>query len=420
MLESVKAYTPASDGTFSRLVYSARWVSSPSDPVSKRQLVIDTHLSGIDPGLLQVRLQFSKPMNTSLAPRATLGRDPIMDELALTAVGDSEGWQKTVYAGDTWIGETSIIEDQDLTTPWRLAVSASDTLGAALDARPATVASYTAGAGFWQQYEDSNGEGHSGGADVQHTLAPGVRGDFPSVLFATPNGGERLAAGDRYTVVWTAPNAPDSNQLLLLSTDGGGSFAPLSESVPPAAQRFEVALPQVATTRARIRLVAVDPSSRNFIFAGSQADFTIGNNVGSAVDISFVSSERMDLNWSDTSIDDPNNTVSGASRLLINLKITNRGNVPILNPFLRVDELTRYVLLTRDPRSGWAQGARLSVDAGPDNTLSPGETADAHLVIGLTKSKKFFLSVGLYGVPSGGTIIPGSAVQVWSGKPKTK
>jgi carboxypeptidase T len=420
ILESVKAYTPGPDGTFSKLVYSVRWSPSPSEPATLRVPVVETRFSGIDPGRIQVRLQFSKPMNTSLAPRATLGRDTVLDELALTAVGDNEGWQKTTYTGDTWIGETAIIEDQDLTTPWQIAVAATDTLSAALDARPATVASYTAGASFWRQYEDSTGDGHSGGTDIQHTLAPAVRGDYPSVLVATPNGGERLAAGDHYTVVWTAPNAPDSDQSLLLSTDGGFSFRALSESIPPAAQRFDVTIPQGSTTRGRIRLVAIDPASRNFIFAGSQADFSIGTNVGSAVDIGFASSERMDLNWTDTSIDDPSNTLSGASRFAINLRITNRGSIPIVNPFLRVEELTRYVLLTRDPRSGWAAGARLSVDAGSDNTLSPGETVETRLVIGLTKGKKFSLSAALYGVPSGGTIDPADAVSVWTGKPKTR
>ncbi|HSB09671.1 MAG TPA: M14 family metallopeptidase [Blastocatellia bacterium] len=420
ILESVKAYAIGSDGMFSKLVYSVRWMPSPDDPTAQRQLIIDTHFSGIDPGALQLRLQFSKPMNTSLAPRATLGRDGRFDEVVLSAIGDGEGWQKTDYSGDTWIGETVIIEDQNLTSPWQLAVSASDALGFALDGVPGTVASYVTGSGRWQKYEDSTGVGNIGGVDTQHTLAPGVRGDYPSVLMASPNGGERLAGGDFYSIVWTAPNAAGADQSLLLSTDGGFSFKPLVENVPSNAQSYNVIVPQVSTTRGRIRLVAVDPATHSFIFAGSRADFTIGLNVGSAVDINFVSSERMDSSWSDTSFDDPTVTLNGASRFIVNLRIANRGIVPIANPFLRVAQLTRNVLLTRDPRSSWATGARLSVDAGSDNILSPGETADARLVVGLTKPKKFFLSVALYGVASGGTIAPADAVNVWSGKPKNR
>lgn len=420
ILESVRAYTIGSDGMFSKLVYSVRWIPLPDDPAAKRQLIEDTHFSGLDPGALQVHMQFSKPMNTSLPPRATLGRDGHFDELVLSAIGDNEGWQKAVYAGDTWIGESVIIEDQNLTSPWQLAVSASDGLGSALDGLPATVASYIAGAGRWQKYEDSTGAGNTGGVDTEHILAPGVRGDYPSVLMASPNGGERLAGGDFYSIVWTAPNAAGADQSLLLSTDGGFSYTTLVETVAPNAQSYNLIVPKIATTRGRLRLVALDPATHNFIFAASRADFSIGLNVGSAADISFVSSERMDLNWSDTSFDDPNVTASGTSRFTVSLRITNHGAVPILNPFLRVEELTRNVLLTRDPRSSWAVGARLSIDAGTDNVLSPGETADARLVVGLTKAKKFVLSVSLYGVASGGTISPADAVNVWSGKPKNR
>ncbi|MFY9574151.1 MAG: M14 family zinc carboxypeptidase [Blastocatellia bacterium] len=420
ILEAVKAYTPGPDGGFSKLVYSARWSGSPDDPGKHRRLVVDTRFPGIDPGRLQVRLQFSRPMNTSLSPRATLGRDGRLDEVTLAAVAENEGWQRTVYADDTWVGETVVIEDSNLTSPWQLAVSATDTLSFMLDALPETMATYQAGISHWQNYEDSSGSGFDGGVDVQHSIGPGVRSDYPNVLIASPNGGERLTGGDTYTVVWTAPNAPGSSQTLSLSTDGGASFGPLAQNIPSDAQRYEIPIPRVATTRGRIRLLAVDPGSHNLLFAASQADFSIGLNVGSNVDISFVSSERVDLNWSDTSTDNPPNTASGGSRLTINLRITNRGNTAILNPFLRVAELSRNKLLTRDPKSRWAEGARQSIDAGTDNVLSPGETAEARLALGLVNFKKFFFSVELYGVPSNGTIIPASAVTIWTGKPKTR
>lgn len=420
ILESVRVYALGSDGTFSKLVYSARWAASTDDPGNHRQMVVDTRFPGIAPGRLQVRLQFSRPMNTSLAPRATLGRDARLDELALSAINENEGWQKTVYADDTWVGETVVIEDENLTSPWRLAISATDTLGFLLDAVPATTATYTAGVSHWQNYEDSSGEGNVGGIDTQHVIGPSVRGDYPNILVASPNGGERLAGEDSYTVVWTSPNAPGFPQSLSLSTDGGVSYGPLAGNIPSNAQRYEVTIPRVSTARARVRLVAVEPASHNFLFAASQGDFSIGLNVGSSVDISFVSSERLDLGWSDTTSDDPPSTASGASRLSVNLKITNRGSTPILNPFLRVAELSRNVLLTRDPKSRWTEGARQTIDAGADNALSPAETVDARLVIGLVTAKKFFLSVELFGVASGGTINPADAVNVWSGKPRTR
>ncbi len=418
ILESVKAYTPGPDGAFSKLVYSARWTSS-SDVASHRQMIVDARFPGIEPGRLQVRMQFSRPMDTSLAPRATLGRDTQLDEVTLAVISENEGWQRTVYANDTWVGETVLIDDGNLTSSWRLAISATDPFGLKLDAVPDTIAAYTAGASHWANYEDSTGDGNDGGVDTRHTIGPGVRGDFPSILVASPAGGERLSGGDDYIITWTAPNAPGFAQSLSLSTDGGVSFALLAENIPSDAQRYRVTMPRVATARGRILLLAVEPVSRNFMVAVSQADFSIGLNVGSIVDISFVSSEKVDLNWSDMSSDEPPSTANGASRLIVNLRIANKGNTPIVNPFLRVAEMNRHVLLTRDPKSRWTEGARLNIDAGSDDTLSPGETVDARLVVGLVNPKKFFLSVEIYGVP-GEPIIPANAVTVWTGKPKTR
>lgn len=421
ILESVKAYSTGSDGTFSKLIYSAHWAKSADDPDNRREMVVDTRFPGIAPGPLQVKLQFSKSMNTSLAPTATLGRDSHLDEVTLAAINETEGWQKTVYANDTWIGETVVLDDDNLTSPWRLAVSTTDPVGLMLDAGPATIANYTAGAGDWHGYEDSDGQGFNGGADTQHTIGPGVRGDYPNIFVASPNGGERLAAGDDYTFVWIAPNAPGFSQTLTLSTDGGLSFSTLVANIPSSVQRYTAKIPEVSTTQGRIRLLAYDSGvNHNLLVATSQADFSICSNVGSKVDIGFVASERMDVNWTDTSSDDPPTTASGAIRLMIEVRITNKGTLPIVNPFLRVAELTRNVLLTRDPQTKSADGARQTIDAGSDNLLSPGESATARLAIGIVKPKSFSLSLSLYGVATGGTITPSSAVNVWVGKPKTR
>jgi hypothetical protein len=193
-----------------------------------------------------------------------------------------------------------LIDDGNLTSWWRLSISATDPFGLKLDAAPNTVASYTAGMSHWANYEDSTGDGNDGGVDIRHSIGPGVRGDFPSILVASPGPGERLAGGDDYVITWTAPNAPGYAQSLSLSTDGGFSFAPLAENIPSDAQRYRVSMPRVATARGRILLLATEPVSHNFMVAVSQADFSIGLNVGSNVDVSFVSSEKVDLNWSDT------------------------------------------------------------------------------------------------------------------------
>ncbi|HEX8087400.1 MAG TPA: M14 family metallopeptidase, partial [Blastocatellia bacterium] len=162
ILEAVKVYSASPGSSSPKLVYSARW-TDPADPsTSLRQLVVDTQFPGIEPGKLQVRLQFSKAMNTALAPRATLGRGGRLDELRLVATQADEGWQRTVYQNDTWIGETVITQDANLADAWRLAVSVNDTAGLGLDASPETIAQYATGSGRWAGYEDSDGAGSEG------------------------------------------------------------------------------------------------------------------------------------------------------------------------------------------------------------------------------------------------------------------
>jgi carboxypeptidase T len=423
ILESVKAYSFVADGTFSKLVYSARW-TEPGETNGARQLVIDTRFPGIEQGQVQLHLQFSKPMSTSLPPRATLGRGTNPDELTLVAVGASEGWQKSVYQDDTWIGETVITEDEDLSTGWRLRVSAHDAIGLDLDGRPDSVAGYATGTGEWQNYEDFNNTGSGGGADNEHVLPPTLRGNLLNIFLAKPGGSERLAAGDAYTVAWTLPKGSGFlpvQQELLLSTDGGVSFAHLAIGLSGALEKFPITLPPVATTRGRVRVLAIEGSVGNALVGDGLSDFTIGANVGSAIDISFVSSEKVSQNWTDTSSDDVPQGSSGALRLIVNLKVTNRGSVTIVNPFLRIAELNRgNVLLTRDPSSRQAGGALQTIDAGGDNALAPGESSPVRLVVGLVKKKKFELSLTLFGVPLNGSIGSAPPVTVWNGKPKSK
>ncbi|HKP85260.1 MAG TPA: M14 family zinc carboxypeptidase, partial [Blastocatellia bacterium] len=420
-LESVKAYSVGTDGAFSKLIYSARWLD-PIDPLSvARQFVVDTRFPGIQPGRLQLVLQFSKSMNTSLPPRATLGRDGRTDELVLVAAQPDQGWQTTVYENDTWVGETVITQDENATSPWQLSVAGVDTSGFNLDATPETIADYATGTGRWKNYEDANRAGTDGGTDNGHSLAPTFSGDFPSLFVSSPSGGERLVGGDTLNIVWTLPKEFGFNtvqQELYFSNDGGASYERIGGDLPGNVEKYLFTLPKVSTTRARIRVLAIEGSVGNSIVGDSQADFTIASNVGSGVDVRFVSSEKVTLSWTDTASDE---RASGSLRLVINLTVTNRGNVPVANPFLRAAELNRgNVFLTRDPKSLPSVGARLSLDVGSDNILSPGETAEARLIIGLVSKKKFNLSVDMYGVAVGGTIIPSSPARIWTGKPKSR
>lgn len=420
ILQSVQAYSRGPDGEFSNLVYAARWAASTAG--AGRELIVDTKLAGIDPGEIAVQLQFSKPMNDSLAPRATLAHSD-GDELRLVAVGSSQGWHTTKYPNDTWIGQTVLTATATPGDFWQLVVGAADQAGLQIDARPATIADYATGTGNWLSFEDSNGEGSEGGLDRNHTLAPTVGGDFPSLFVASPGGGERISAGDPLTVSWSQPRIPTFQtavQQILLSTDGGISFDSLMRGIPGSVEKLQLLVPNLATSHARIRIEAIDAFTGNSIYGDSLSDFTIGSDVGSAVDISFVSSERLDVNWSDVSTDG-RVTASGSRRLVINLRVSNHTSTAVLNPFLRAVDLTRNnVVLTRDPGSPTGPGARQSIDAGADNVLGPGENVQVRMVIGLQTKKKFNLSLKAFGVPDSSGLIASSPFTVWTGKPKTR
>jgi carboxypeptidase T len=421
ILESVRAYSIGTDGTFSKLVYSGRWVD-PTDPsMSARQLVIDEDFPGIEPGPLMVRLEFSKPMNALASPRVTLGRDAQANELRIVS-GAGQGWQKTVYENDTWVGETVVVQDSNQSDSWRLSVTATDTAGFSLDAKPETIAAYATGTGRWGDYEDSISEGAEGGADTIHVLSPTLQGDVAGVFVASPLGGERLIGGDGLTVTWTVPKQmglKPIEQALLLSTDGGASYERIVEALAGDVEKYRMTLPQASTTRARIRVIAAVNDIGGLLMGDSHTDFTIGANVGGGIDVRFISSEKVGGDWADTPGEE-SQSASGASRLVVNVEITNKGATAIANPFLRVGDITRgNVLLSRDPKSSPAAGAHQTVETGDDNLLSPGETVRARLVVGLVSKKKFNLGIEFYGVAVEGHIIPSSPFYVWRGKPKS-
>ncbi|HJQ22684.1 MAG TPA: M14 family metallopeptidase [Blastocatellia bacterium] len=421
ILASAQAYSTGPDGGFSKLIYAAHWVEPVEGSGGVRQLVTDARFPGIAPGPLKVKLQFSKTMRTALPPRATLGRDGRRDELTLVATGDDEGWQKTAYDNDTWIGEAVITQDDNLTSAWQLYVDATDTAGANLDAVPATVATYATGTGGWQAYEETGGAGAEGGTDAVHRMAPTLAGDIPNLVIASPGGGERLIGGEAYTVTWTLPRQAGFQpvqQQLYLSTDSGVSFTQLVENIPGSVEKYVLTLPKVATTTARLRVLAIEGTFGNALYGDSRADFIIGANVGANVDIALLSSEKQNVDWMENS---GGQTTSGAMRLVMNLRITNRGGVAMASPFLRIADLSRsHVLLTRDPQTLPGTGAQQALDVGDDGQLAPGESVDVRLILGLVSKKKFAMSVELYGVGVGGTIAPAAATQVWTGKPRSQ
>lgn len=425
LLKSVKAYQVASDGTFSKLVYSGRWVEPNEQSGSARQFIVDTRLPVLEIGPLQIHLQFSKSMNRSIESplKATLGRGDELDELTFAIASDGQGWQRTEYENDTWTGEVIIPFPDENTSPWRLAVSASDLSSSKLDAKPETVAGFVIGTGRWGNYEDAAGEGHEGGVDTEHRLSPTVRDERPGIVIGAPRGGERVAGGDSITVEWTVLGRSvfvPSQQEIWLSTNGGISFLPLSSGIPGAVEKFNVILPMIATTGARIRISAREAISGNTLFSEAASSFTIATNVNSVTGIDFVSSEKLTQSWTDQPLDG-SAAASGSMRLGITINVTNRGTVPLADPFLRVSEVTRdHVLLSRDLKSKSIVGARQSVDVGEDGLLMPGETVQVKLLLGLIAKKKFNFSVELYAAPVEGTINPGNGFRIWTGKPKTR
>jgi murein tripeptide amidase MpaA len=419
VLQSVSAYQRTPDGSFSKLVYAARWVESEGG----REMIVDTRAVGLEVGRLQLRLQFSKPMDATATPLVTLGRNDTSNELIAEQVSGTQGWQKTVYQGDTWIGEAVIPQDPDETSPWKLAVTASDTTPFKLDALPQTIAKYAVGTNAWRNYENTDGMSAEGGIDRQHQFSPTLRADFLNLFISSPSGGERLVAGEPYTVAWLIPKdsgfLPVLNEISL-STNSGLTFNALRSNIQGNVEKFQITLPSIATTQARIRVSARDGLLGNTIYGDGQADFTIGMNVSGRSQMAFVSSEKIDQNWTDTAFDNPDQTQSGASRLLITMTLTNKGDVAIASPFFRVTDLNRGVLLSRDRKSKQSLGALQTIDAGSDNLLSPNETVQVRLILGLVSPKKVFFSINLYGVPSNGSIGAGPAVEIFRGKPKSR
>jgi carboxypeptidase T len=419
ILQSVQAYQTDQTGAFSSLVYSSRWV----DTGEGRQQVVDARFPVLQPGPIQVRLQFSKPMDTGQQPIVTIGRQSPFNEVTLSQSAPGEGWQTTGYSGDTWVGEGIVPSGGDTASSWRLSVAATDPSLLALDANPATKASYTAGRGAWAEYEDSTGAGSSGGADTTSVLPQSLDASRLNIRVDSPAGGERLAAGDSLRVSWTVGTGTGfipADEEIWLSTDSGVSHFRIADGIPGSANSYTVVLPSVATSQARIRVLVQDATTGNFTFGDNPANFTIGQNVGSGASIAVVSSSLLEESWSDSPAPGHGSNANGNSQLAITLNLTNTGSVAIATPFLGVDTMTRNVLLSREPESDQAVGARQPVDAGSSQILLPGQSVQVAVKVGLTNRKKFSLAVNVFGAPIGGNVQASSSTTIWQGKPRTQ
>jgi hypothetical protein len=108
-------------------------------------------------------------------------------------------------------------------------------------------------------------------------FAPVVEAIPPTVTVLTPNGSERLALGQPFTIRWTSTdNIGLASHDILLSTDGGHTFsATITSGLSGEAQSFDWTVPLgILTDQARIQVVARDEVG-NAGRDASDADFHI-------------------------------------------------------------------------------------------------------------------------------------------------
>lgn len=156
------------DGSGSQVVYRADWHGAGSD----RALEVSTLAAEISAAPLRLTLVFSKPMAPA-TPVVFLGRGTPFTKFAVTASGADEGWRRTRYDGDTWVGHVDVPALGDAEASWTLSVAADDDVALRLDAAPSTRAQYAFGTDGWDGYES--------GPDQQHLLPPSESlAPFPS------------------------------------------------------------------------------------------------------------------------------------------------------------------------------------------------------------------------------------------------
>jgi agmatine/peptidylarginine deiminase len=109
---------------------------------------------------------------------------------------------------------------------------------------------------------------------VMHIPAPSG-GESPTAYLKNYRGGESLDPGDNVEITWISDDDLEVTSVdILLSTDGGGSFGTtiVDDTVPDGSYVWTV--PDIATTQARLRIVAHDADG-NTGFDESDDDITI-------------------------------------------------------------------------------------------------------------------------------------------------
>ncbi len=94
-----------------------------------------------------------------------------------------------------------------------------------------------------------------------------------------PDGGEVIAGGDTFNVVWTVNLRTFFYGVLSLSTDGGNTFPiVLRTSIPPAETTYRWPVPQLNASRCRVKFDAVDSSGITVFSDASNGNFTIDSD----------------------------------------------------------------------------------------------------------------------------------------------
>ncbi len=149
---------------------------------------------------------------------------------------------------------------------------------------------------YWYQVTAVDGAGNQSGVSntaSATTLAPPAT----SLTLTSPNGGESWSGGNSRAITWTSANV--SNVKLEYSTNNGSSWTVIASSVAASTGSYTWAVPNTATTQARVRIsdaqngTPADTSDGVFTITSSSPGQVVineilANEVGSDTGTEFV------------------------------------------------------------------------------------------------------------------------------------